>query len=284
MNTIIVDDDPTNRERVRRWLASAGHECRLFETADDAAAGLSDPACAVDLVVTDVQMPGELDGVDLASLLKVTRPGLPVVVMSAGRDELDRALARGLAVPTLKKPFRQDELLDAVATALSRPERTGSRTISGPRLASGSVLADPGRVLSAMMREARSTGHPHVGTEHIALAALEGPGGFHELATSSGLDPKALRPSLVACCVEPASRREPGLTSRAAGILAVAAQLAVLDGASEVRSRDLVAALITVSNATAWAGLASAGLDRSLVIEALLVASQSVAASRQRLS
>jgi two-component system NtrC family sensor kinase len=113
MKTIVVDDQQRTRERACRVLEAEGFEARQFETADSAAAALSEATWEVDLIVTDVQMPGQMDGVDLATMLALIRPALSVVVMSGDPRELERATARGLDVPTLEKPFGKAKLLDA---------------------------------------------------------------------------------------------------------------------------------------------------------------------------
>ena len=105
MNAFVSDDHQPTRDRVSRLLEAEGFTVRRFPTADSAAAALSVPGCAVDLVVTDVQMPGEMDGVDLAAMLTATRPNLPVVVMSSDPHELERTTTLGLDVPTLDKLF-----------------------------------------------------------------------------------------------------------------------------------------------------------------------------------
>jgi DNA-binding response OmpR family regulator len=173
MKTIVVDDQQSTRERVCRVLEAEGFEARQFETADSAAVALSRPSCEVDLVVTDVQMPGQMDGVDLATMLARIRPALPVVVMSSDRRELERATARGIDVPTLEKPFGKDELVAAVADAQRRRSRPRRARISGgvpDRLPPWA--ADPGPALAAMFREAQAANHPHVGSEHVALVAV----------------------------------------------------------------------------------------------------------------
>ncbi len=176
MNAFVSDDHQPTRDRVSRLLEAEGFTVRRFATADSAAAALSEPDCAVDLVVTDVQMPGEMDGVDLAAMLTATRPNLPVVVMSSDPHELERTTALGLDVPTLDKPFLAEMLIDAVADARAR--RSRSRKVRLPNGATDRLpgfVADPRPVLAAMFAEAAATGHPHVGSEHVALAALERP-------------------------------------------------------------------------------------------------------------
>ncbi len=283
MNAFVSDDHQPTRDRVSRLLEAEGFTVRRFPTADSAAAALSEPDCAVDLVVTDVQMPGEMDGVDLAAMLTATRPNLPVVVMSSDPHELERATALGLDVPTLDKPFLAEMLIDAVADARAR--RRHPRKLRLPNGATDRLpgfVADPRPVLAAMFAEATATGHPHVGSEHVALAALRGPGGFVEIATLARLDPAGLRPALLACCTTPASDGERGLTFRTATLVAVAAQLAGLDHAPAIRPGDLVAALLGTPHAMAWAGLTAAGLDHRLVVETLRAAMAPAGAKTDR--
>jgi len=188
--------------------------------------------------------------------------------MSSDRRELERATARGIDVPTLEKPFGKDELVAAVADARRRRSRPRRARVSGgvpDRLPPWA--ADPRPALAAMFREAEAANHPHVGSEHVALAALDGPGGFAEIATRAGLDPAGLRPALGACCPSPMTMGEPGLTFRTAALVAVAAQFALLDRSQAVRPSDLVAALVGAPRAMAWAGLTVAGLDHGLAVE-----------------
>jgi hypothetical protein len=137
-----------------------------------------------------------------------------------------------------------------------------------------------------MFREAQAANHPHVGSEHVALAALDGPGGFAEIAARAGLDPAGLRPALQACCTRPLSGGEPGLTFRTATLVAIAAQFALLDRSRTVRPSDLVAALLGAPQAMAWAGLTVAGLDHGLAVETrrAMVAPEGEATTPKRLS
>ena len=271
MKTIVVDDEQRTRQHVCRILEAEGFEARQFETADSVAAALSEATCEVDLVVTDVHMPGPMDGVHLATMVAMIRLSLSVVVMSSDPGELQRAIDLGLDVPTLVKPFGKVELLAAVADARRRRSVPRQARVGGglpdrlPRWA-----ADPRPALGGMFHEARVANHPHVGSEHVALAALDGPGGFAEIAVQARLDPAGLRPSLLNCCSRPPRDGEVGLTSRAATLVAVAAQFALLDGSRAIRPCDLVAALMGAPQAMAWAGLTAAGLDYGLVAETRL--------------
>jgi CheY-like chemotaxis protein len=60
------------------------------------------------LVLSDVQMPGKMSGIDLAEWMKANRPGQPVALMTGYADELERARRTG--VPIFAKPFDAEQL------------------------------------------------------------------------------------------------------------------------------------------------------------------------------
>lgn len=90
----------------------------VVEASDGAAALaiLSDDQ-PVDLLVTDVQMPGAADGLDLAVAARRLRPGLPVAILSANPP----AGAAALVDRVLRKPLCRSELVGAVLALLGRP-------------------------------------------------------------------------------------------------------------------------------------------------------------------
>jgi FixJ family two-component response regulator len=118
----IVDDDRSVQEAVRDLLESDGCLVHCFDAAEDfLSSGLETKiAC----LVSDVRMAG-MSGTELQRHLLDKGCEVPVIFMTAhGTDEeaRARALANG-AVAYLIKPFDQDELLDAVHSAL-RSEST----------------------------------------------------------------------------------------------------------------------------------------------------------------
>jgi two-component system cell cycle sensor histidine kinase/response regulator CckA len=126
---LVVDDEPLLRALAVRALASNGYRC--FEAADAAEAlvVVSREQAQLDLVVTDVVMPG-LSGGALGQRLAAIRPTLPVLYTSGYSGE--EAVRRGLLTegrPFLQKPFapgdlarRVREVLDAAAAARSTPQ------------------------------------------------------------------------------------------------------------------------------------------------------------------
>jgi two-component system, cell cycle sensor histidine kinase and response regulator CckA len=114
---LVVDDEPLLRALAVRTLAAAGYRC--LDAADAAEAlRLIERQDPVDLVVTDVVMPG-MSGGGLGEQLAALRPGLPVLYTSGFPDE--DAIRRGLLAkdkPFLQKPFAPNDLARKVRDVL----------------------------------------------------------------------------------------------------------------------------------------------------------------------
>lgn len=120
---LLVDDEPELRKVLEGVLRRGGYAVETAATGD-AALALWRRDRAFDAVVTDVAMPGRLQGDDLARLLGEEAPDLPILVMSgtadddagrgAARDPLDAGDMR------LMKPVSGQRLLDALAQALAQ--------------------------------------------------------------------------------------------------------------------------------------------------------------------
>ncbi len=124
---LVVDDEPLKRITLQIELTEHGYE--VFEAADAAAARRILDARPVDVVVTDVRMPG-LSGLDLLTYVKSAYPGVEVILMTAYAtiDTAVLAIKRG-AHDYITKPFTTPELivkLDALFAGrqVDRPERS----------------------------------------------------------------------------------------------------------------------------------------------------------------
>jgi PAS domain S-box-containing protein len=118
---LVVEDEPTVRSLMCTVLR--GHGYRVLEAEDGRAAlerSAAEPG-AIDLLVSDVVMPG-LQGPELAERLRVCRPGLRVLHVSGYSDT---AVARqgllGAGTPLLQKPFAPQALLRHVREVLDDP-------------------------------------------------------------------------------------------------------------------------------------------------------------------
>ena len=113
---LLVEDEAPLRRLAARALSAAGHAVQEAEDAE-AAMEAVEGGFVPEVLVSDVTMPGEMDGVALAEVLRARLPGLPVVLASGYAE---RAVGEGLAgrgLRFLEKPFRRAELVAAVAEA-----------------------------------------------------------------------------------------------------------------------------------------------------------------------
>ncbi len=112
---LLVEDEPSVRKVLTRGLERKG--CRVTAVEDaDAALALLRQGIAVDILLSDVMMPG-MDGVTLAMHTAQLRPEIRLVLMS-GYAELPRHReAKTLGVRFLSKPFALDDLMLALAEA-----------------------------------------------------------------------------------------------------------------------------------------------------------------------
>jgi CheY-like chemotaxis protein len=85
---LLADDDATVRDLVERVLVAGGHGVVVAQDGQEALA-LVEGGAAIDVLVTDVQMPG-LDGISLAKRLRASRPALRVLLMSGYPEHLER--------------------------------------------------------------------------------------------------------------------------------------------------------------------------------------------------
>ena len=129
----VVDDDPSVREAVSSLLRSVGHSPTLFASAHDFLA--SPKADTAACLLLDVRMPG-LGGLDCQRALAEAGWQIPVIFMSGHGDVpmTVRAMKAG-AVDFLTKPFRDQDLLDAVGHALEqdRARRADDLDLAGLR-------------------------------------------------------------------------------------------------------------------------------------------------------
>ena len=112
---LVCEDDDDVAALVVDMLAQLGHAPTRVMTAGAALGALADGR-AVDLLFTDVVMPGGMDGLALAREAARRRPGLPVLLTTGYTG--GGAAAVPLGLPLLRKPYRIDDLAQAVERAL----------------------------------------------------------------------------------------------------------------------------------------------------------------------
>jgi FixJ family two-component response regulator len=114
----IVDDDADVRESLQELLESVGLHSQSFRTAQEfLAVGRGDGSSCL---ILDVRLPG-ISGLDLQRELKRRGISIPIVFLTAHADVPMSVMAmKSGAVEFLTKPFRQQDLLDAVQRSLTR--------------------------------------------------------------------------------------------------------------------------------------------------------------------
>ncbi len=105
---LIVEDEDMVRWAVTEFLASRGFDVLEAADADGALSTLA-AGGAVDLVFSDVRMPGKMDGFGLARWVRSHRPGVPVLLTS-GYFTRPGTFDRDDAPPLLDKPYSFAEL------------------------------------------------------------------------------------------------------------------------------------------------------------------------------
>jgi len=116
---LVIDDEREVRIATRRILERAGHEMVEAGTGEEGIEVLE--STAVDLVITDIMMPGQ-GGVESLAQMRELYSGLRVIAMSAhALDELPEAKRLG-AARTIVKPFSVDTLTKLVEEVLSGEE------------------------------------------------------------------------------------------------------------------------------------------------------------------
>ena len=115
---LVIDDDPDLRASVGRLLRSLGIDVRLFASISDFLK--SDPPDSPTCLVLDVRLPGQ-SGLDLQRELALTKRELPIIFITGHGDiPMTVQAMKGGAIEFLTKPFRDQDLLEAIHLGISR--------------------------------------------------------------------------------------------------------------------------------------------------------------------
>lgn len=119
IGVLVVDDEAMVRNVLRRRLIQQGANVHEAAAVPAACELLADASLKIDVVLTDLTMPG-LSGGDLIEWLRVNRAHTPVIVMSAS------AIAAGHPQPdlALQTPVTGDQLRDAITEVVSQTRAT----------------------------------------------------------------------------------------------------------------------------------------------------------------
>jgi two-component system, response regulator PdtaR len=121
---LIAEDEPLIRMAYAEFLS----DCGFFPIAvhnGDAAVELLQKRVAIDIVLSDIRMPGMRDGFEVARWLIQNRPNIPVILITgnSGKSEMPPDLA---GVPILRKPVDMDVIVQKIREAIEMHwERAG---------------------------------------------------------------------------------------------------------------------------------------------------------------
>ena len=115
---LVVDDDLRLRELLQRYLNEQGYSVQT--AADGAAMDRALAGARFDALVLDLMLPGE-DGLSICRRLLTTQPELPIVMLTAMSDEIDRIVGLEMGADDyLPKPFNPRELVARLRAVLRR--------------------------------------------------------------------------------------------------------------------------------------------------------------------
>lgn len=114
---LVVEDESIIRDFVCEILGDEGFSTHALESADEAAKFMDENAQMVSLLLTDILMPGTLNGADLANLSGNKWPQIPILIMSGHETPESSGVTH--QVTFIRKPWSFGQLLDGVDKALA---------------------------------------------------------------------------------------------------------------------------------------------------------------------
>lgn len=131
---LLVDDDPTVLRLTEIMLVAAGYRVSMASDAQQALA-IFRRYPTIDLLLTDIHMPPGINGLELAGIISLERPELPIVVVSGAvlTAEQERMI-RDRSWAFVDKPLLVPRLLSVISMLLRRPpSRSSSTPFSFPK-------------------------------------------------------------------------------------------------------------------------------------------------------
>jgi signal transduction histidine kinase len=128
---LVVDDELPLLEIAHAYLADMGFT--VLEAGDSATAlGILNGGAKIDLLVTDIIMPGKMNGIELAQAIGQLQPGIRVVFTSGFPAEaLAERSGRPVMGPLLRKPYLRSEFMTMVASAMGLQARSEEHHLPG---------------------------------------------------------------------------------------------------------------------------------------------------------
>lgn len=121
---LVVEDEVLVRLVIADYLRECGYRVHEAVNADEAIAILQSPEVSVDVVFSDVEMPGSVDGFGLARWIRANKPGMQVILTSGAERSADIAATLCEAGPLLKKPYPSQDVVDRIRQLRAKARRS----------------------------------------------------------------------------------------------------------------------------------------------------------------
>jgi DNA-binding response OmpR family regulator len=123
---LVVEDEVLLRLSIAAYLRDCGYKVIEAADADEAVLVLKQPDLEIDVLFTDVEMAGDMDGFGLAQWTRANRPGLDVILTGSAPSAVNAAATLCEDGP-LPKPYEPQLVLDRIRRLLAARPRAGRK-------------------------------------------------------------------------------------------------------------------------------------------------------------
>lgn len=120
---LIVEDEVLIRLVIAQYLRECGYKVHEAANAAEAIAVLGSPEVLIDIVFSDVLMPGEMDGFALARWIRANKPGIEVILTSGIDRSAEMAGMLCENGPLLRKPYEPQSVMERIRQLFSKARR-----------------------------------------------------------------------------------------------------------------------------------------------------------------
>jgi DNA-binding NtrC family response regulator len=125
---LVVDDEVLIRLAISDYLRECGFKVIEAASAEEAIVVLEQSGKTIDLVLSDVEMPGSMDGFALSAWIRTHQPGLPVVMAGSPSRAASAAAELCETGPQLSKPYDTQLLIDHIRRLLGTRKASPAAT------------------------------------------------------------------------------------------------------------------------------------------------------------
>ena len=121
---LVVEDEVLIRLVIADYLRDCGYKVHEAVSGEEAIAILQAPEVSIDVVFSDVEMPGSMDGFALARWVRANKPGMEIILTSGIERSADIAATLCEAGPLMKKPYSSQDVVDRLRQLAAKARRT----------------------------------------------------------------------------------------------------------------------------------------------------------------